>query len=400
MPAHIRPLKIIVAPDSMKGVLGAPEAAGAIATGARKALDTLFSEKNTSVRIMPIADGGEGTAETLGVAYGAEKVEADTLSPLLTPMRASYYFLYRTDDNGCPTAFIDLAAASGLPLVEPSRRNPLDTSTFGTGMLIADAARRGARHIIVGAGGSATTDGGTGALQAMGAVFSDREGKEITRALRGRDMERIASVKGLPDYFRSIRITIASDVAAPLYGPEGAAMVFAPQKGASTTDAIRLDRGLTRFADTLAACGFPCAANIPGSGAAGGFAAGMSAVAGAEILPGAQMVLEAVRLREELTECSLLITGEGCADGQTLMEKAPFAAMKMAKEVGVPAILLAGRVMERQRLLDAGFLDAIDINRESTYGNPLDPSIARSRLEAASFREVCRFLGNPGQGHQ
>ena len=384
--------KIIVAPDSFKGVLKAPEAALAIADGVRKGLRKIFPYRECRIETIPVADGGEGTAEVLAKACGALPVEVETLSPLLEPIKASYHFLPNEGDE-CPRAFIDLAAASGLPLVPPPRRNPLDTSTFGTGILIADAIRRGARDIIIGAGGSATVDGGAGALQALGATFTDTEGTLMTEPLRGLDLERIAGINTIPGFMRDISITIATDVTAPLTGPTGAAMVFAPQKGASREETIYLDAALGKFAHTLQQCGFADVASLSGSGAAGGFAAGMAAVAGAILRPGALMVLDAVEMADRLQGASLMITGEGCADGQTLMEKAPFATMRMARESRMPVLLLAGRIKEKERLMDAGFTDVIDINEGHDSGeDSLDPDIARRRLEAAAFNAVCRLF--------
>lgn len=393
-------MKIVVAPDSFKGVLSAAEAASAISAGLKDALPDVGCIE------VPVADGGEGTAAALASACGAVRVVADSLSPLGMPMESEFF-----SNPADRTAFIDLAAASGLPLVAPEKRNPLHTSTFGTGILIRAAINRGARRIVVGVGGSATVDAGIGALQALGAKFLDETGSFVDSPACGADVERIRDVdaSGLKELLSGVEVKLAADVTAPFTGHMGAARVFAPQKGADAEATERLEKALVHFKELLLKLGFIDVFSLPGSGAAGGFAGGMASVAGAEIVSGSDLVIESVRLAEALQTADFLITGEGKSDRQTLMNKAPFAAMRAAHRSGdlkpqdgtspfyrskkqdeamqgnVPVILMSGVIEDREELVAAGFAETICINDGcSSAENPLDSAVAARRLRLAA----------------
>ena len=398
-PKDDKEIRIVAAPDSFKGVLTAPEAAAAIATGVN-AFQRISGRRAVCVE-SAMADGGEGTACALASACGAEEVKVPTFTADMRPLSASYFI-----DRSTSTAFIDLASASGLPLVPPERRDPMRVSTFGTGLLILDAIGRGVRSIIVGAGGSATVDGGIGALQALGCRFYAAGGRIIDSPAGGAMLAEICGVdtSELDRRLSGISLTIAVDVDAPLTGPRGAAQVFGPQKGASPEQVKLLETGLNnlkryfKYSDcnikvfveeTAKNTDFTEEKPEAGFGAAGGFAGGMAGIAGAVLAPGAALVADTTGLAGKLCGASLLIVGEGSADRQTLMNKAPLQAMRIAALMGVPTALLAGRVADRPALLDAGFSEVICINDpvaqlpQSAFDSPLLSSLA-SAASAAS----------------
>lgn len=383
-------MKIVIAPDSFKGVLTAPDAAAAIASGVAKFLDETGNLEGEII-LTPIADGGEGTAAALAAANNAEEVMCDSVSPDGTPVRAGYYFSQAT-----LTAYIDQAAAGGLPLVPQSRRNPLRLSSFGTGLLIADALRRGAMNVIIGIGGSATIDGGIGALQALGAKFLDEYGISADIPATAAHLDKVGRIdtETLRLRIAGRRIVTAVDVDSPLTGERGAAAVFGPQKGASPEDVVRLDNSLRRFACMAEMTERPRFALRPGSGAGGGLAYGLAAIAGAELVSGSRLILEQTGLAYKLKDADILITGEGSCDRQTLMHKAPFEAMTLARKTGVPAFVLAGKTADEDALLNSGFSGVININEGygPGDGDPLAPSVAASRLAAAAYRLMCSLL--------
>lgn len=345
--------KIVVAIDSFKGCLTSAEA-GRIVSEAIKGV-----RPDSEVCVFNVADGGEGTARAIFEGSG-RTVVSDTLDPLGRHIKAEYM----VSADGTEAA-IDMAAASGLTLVEKPRRNPIATSSFGTGILIRDAIARGCRHIILGAGGSATVDGGWGILQALGA-----------RCFRGnREFERISGgflleltdldIEAARRNCSGVRFTVLADVANTLTGPEGAAAVFGPQKGAGNRGVITLEAGLENFARLLADKGCPDMRELAGGGAGGGVAAGLAAVLGADIRPGAPFVLDKTGFSEALEGADLVFTGEGSIDAQTLMGKLPFEVMRRARELGVPVVAYAGRVADRKELYAAGFRAAVCIQTEA-----------------------------------
>lgn len=375
-------MKIIVAPDSFKGVLTAAEAAEAISSGLREYFAHNGLEMPT-VASLPIADGGEGTAAACGLAAKAERIECDAVSPLGEPLRVEYFY-----DSSSRRAFIDLAAASGLPLVAAEERNPMRTSTFGTGLMMRHAIGLGVKTIVVGAGGSATIDGALGAMQALGVRFIDSCGKEIPSGASGASLPLVSEIiipEGLHEAMP--RIVVAADVVAPFSGEKGAARVFGPQKGASAADVENLEVGMRSFAAHALANGYRDAFSRPGSGAAGGFAGGLASILGAEICSGGSLVIKGVGLDSALSDASLLITGEGKSDSQTLMGKAPFLAMQRARSRGIPTVLLAGAIEDKEALHDAGFDIILNINSGFPAGDEcLRPDVAISRLRIAAAR--------------
>lgn len=341
---------LICAPDSFKGSLSAARVAAAMGIGARRA------NRHGAVVCVPLADGGEGTVEALVAARGGNVLTAAAHDPLGRPVSGGIGNL------GGGTFVLEMAAASGLPLLRPDERDPFRASTFGTGELLKAALDDGAREVILGVGGSATVDGGAGALQALGARLLDVRGAEIGPGNRGlADLDRL-DLSGLDGRLAGIRLRIACDVVNPLTGPAGAAAVFGPQKGAGPADIQVLDRNLARFAQIVARDTGSDVATQPGSGAAGGLAAGLMAV-GATMEQGIETVLEAARFDEHLQGAALVITGEGCLDAQTASGKVISGVLAHASRANVPVVAIAGAVRwgEIGALYEAGMVAAFAI---------------------------------------
>lgn len=336
--------KIIIAADSFKGSLGSAQVADAMARGIR----SVFPD--CAIHQVTIADGGEGTVEALVDSLKGEYVTATVHDPLMRPVEARYGIV----DDG-RTAVIEMAAASGLPLVEPALRNPLKTTTYGTGELIADALSRGCRQFLIGIGGSATNDAGTGMLQALGYKFFDAAGQELGPGgeILGR-IERIDGSGKLPELNAS-SFTIACDVSNPFSGPEGAAYVFAPQKGADPAMVAELDRGLHRFAGVILKEYGMDIDRYPGAGAAGGLGGAFRAILNGSLVSGIRMVLDAVGFDSLLDGADLVLTGEGKLDAQTAMGKAPRGVLDAAGRAGIPMIAIGGTVEAAEDLNRQGF---------------------------------------------
>jgi len=310
---------IIVAIDSFKGCLTSMEANQAAAEGIRRVLP------DAEIVQVPVSDGGEGFLEAFHAAIGGELVEVTVRDPLMRPIKAKYLLKGET-------AVIEMAQASGLTLLTNEERNPMVATSYGTGQLVADAVRKGAKHVIVGLGGSATSDAGMGMLQAL---------KE-----------------NLPP--KDVRFTIASDVKNPLYGENGAAQVFAPQKGATADDVLQLDERARKFAEDSARHFGYDRSQEAGAGAAGGLGYAFLQYLDADCKPGIQLLLETIHFDEMVKGANLIITGEGAADRQTLMGKLPMGILQ--RSAGVPVCLIAGRIKNQEELLKAGFARVACIN--------------------------------------
>jgi glycerate kinase len=317
-------MRIIVAPDKFKGSLSAPQVADALARGLRKKFP-----RAEIVRV-PVADGGEGTVDALVAATGGKIFRRRVRGPLGKPVTAAFGIL---PDR---TAVVEMSAASGLHLLKKSQRNPLRTTTFGAGELIRAAIfEKNCRKIIVGVGGSATVDGGIGAAEALGVRFSrDKTGKIL----------RIDASNVHPKV-RRVKIVVACDVTNPLVGPRGAARVFGPQKGATPKMVKKLEARLQNLADVVARDLKISIGNVPRGGAAGGLSAGLRAFFGAKLENGAQRVLKTMKFSQKIRGASLVVTGEGSLDRQTLSGKAPFCVAKMAKKLtNARVVAVAGRM--------------------------------------------------------
>ena len=328
-------MRILIAPDKFKGSLTAAEAAAAIAEGALRVYPDAVTTQ------FPIADGGEGTLEA-AVAAGYEERLNAVVGPILAPVGAAWAL--RRTDNGRVTAVIETAQASGLASMEPTPENALRAHSYGCGQLIAAALDAGATEIVLGLGGSAMTDGGSGALRALGLSPLDSAGNVVP--LGGGSLADIVSLDttGLDPRLAATSFRIAVDVRNPLYGTSGAAHVFSPQKGADADAVELLDAGLRNWASILrAATGRDV--NVEGAGAAGGFPASLLAFTGATLEGGFALVAGLTGLAEQLAGADLVITGEGSMDSQSLTGKAPIALADAAQERGIPVIVVAGRIL-------------------------------------------------------
>lgn len=381
-------MKVVIAPDSFKGCLLSADVARAIADGVRAA----SAEAETVV--VPLADGGEGTVQALVEATGGTYVSRTVEGPLGEPVEAVFGML-----GDGHTAVVEMAAASGLPLVPEDKRDPTLTSTYGTGELIRAALNLGARQIIVGIGGSATTDGGCAMAQALGVEFYDKQGQRIERVTGGR-LQDVAHIdmSRRDERVEGLRVRVACDVDNPLYGPEGAARVYSPQKGATPEQVELLDAGLKHLAEVIRKDVGVDVANMPGAGAAGGLGAGLVAFLGASLERGVRIVVEAVGLAEKMRGADLAITGEGKIDKQTAYGKTPAGVVEVAKPLGVPVVALGGSVATETRVLhDVGFAAVFSIvPGPMSLEEAMQPETARRLLELAGEQVTRLFMAARG----
>ncbi len=380
-------MKIVIAPDSFKGSLTAFEVCRAAAEGIRR-IDGEFE-----IVEVPMADGGEGTVQSLVDATGGELQTERVTGPLAEPVDATYGLL-----GDGETAVIEMAAASGLPLVPEDRRNPLVTTTCGTGELIRAALDRGRRRLVVGIGGSATTDAGAGMAQALGVRLLDADGEEI--GFGGAELGRLGTIvmSGADARLRDTEIRVACDVDNPLYGERGAAHVYGPQKGASPEDVELLDRNLQVFADVVQRDLGLDVRDIAGAGAAGGLGAGLVAFCGATLQPGVEIVIDAAKLPERMRGADLVITGEGAIDSQTAFGKTPAGVTSAAEREGVPVIAIGGGVaLDAVSLHERGF-DALAciLNAPMSLAQAMAPNTARAMIAFTAEQMVRCFLAGRG----
>ncbi len=346
-------MKIIICPDSFKGSLSSVEVADAIERGIKIGAANAFIE---TVAI-PIADGGEGTVDALVRATGGRYECVEVHDPLMRKIKSNFGIL-----GDGKTAVIEMSAASGLTLLKEDERNPLITTTYGTGELIKAALDLGVEKIIIGIGGSATNDGGFGAMSALGAKFLDADGNPIQ--FGGAALAKLDRID-ISDFnfpFERVSVEVACDVTNPLTGPNGASAVYGPQKGATPSMVAELDAALTNYADVIERCLNKSVKDIPGGGAAGGLGAGLNAFLNAELRSGIDMVLDAVHFNDMLSSADLIITGEGRIDEQTAFGKTIGGILKRASAADVPVIAIAGSISGNiQALYDTGLTSAFSI---------------------------------------
>lgn len=340
-------MKVVIAIDSFKGSLSSLQAGNAAAAGIHR----VDPDVNTVVRTM--ADGGEGTVQALTNGLGGRFVSIPVTGPAGKTVSCQYGLIAQTH-----TAVIEMSGAAGITLVSDAERNPLYTTTFGVGEVIRDAISKGCRHFIVGIGGSATNDGGIGMLQALGFGMLDVDGKQVPFGAVG--LERLVSITTdhvLPE-LSACTFRIACDVTNPLCGPDGCSAIFGPQKGADAAMISRMDTSLASYA-ALCRKQFPDAdPSAPGTGAAGGLGFAFQTFLPAVLEPGIQIVLDEIRLRDDVRDADLVITGEGRLDGQTVMGKAPIGVAKLAKEFGKPVIAFSGCVTKDATACNTAGIDA------------------------------------------
>ena len=343
-------MKIVIAPDSFKGCMTAQQAAQAIAEGVRKAIP------DAQLELVPMADGGEGTVQSLVDATGGSFITVTVTGPLGAPVEARYGLL----GNG-ETAVIEMAAASGINFVDERTRNPLVTTTYGTGELVKDALSRGVTQIIVGLGGSATNDGGAGMAQALGVRLLDADGNELP--FGGAALANLAAIdtSHIDSRLQNVEMLLASDVTNPLTGERGASAVFGPQKGATPQMVQQLDAALHHYAQIIERDTGKSVENIPGAGAAGGLGAGFLAFTNAQMRSGISLVVEATHLKERARDAAYCFTGEGGIDAQTHYGKTPMGVAQAVKESApdCTVIALAGNVGEGTDVLYGDGIDAI-----------------------------------------
>ena len=341
-------MKIVIAPDSFKGSLTALEVAESIQRGIKNI------DESIETIIVPMADGGEGTVQSLVDASGGRIIELSVHDPLFRKVNSFYGIM----GDGV-TAVIEMAAASGLPLLKIEERNPLLTSTYGTGELIVDALSRGCINFIIGLGGSATNDGGCGMAQALGVKFFDKNGEELS--MTGGELSKINSIdfSGIDERIKNAHFVAACDVENPLCGVNGAAEVYGRQKGATEEDIVTLDNGLNHFAELVDYHLKLAVKDIPGAGAAGGLGAGVMIFLNASLQSGIDIVTKTTNLADKMLGADLVITGEGRIDYQTAFGKTPFGVAQLAKEKQIPIIALAGSLGEGYQTLYAKGFDGI-----------------------------------------
>lgn len=332
-------MRIIIAPDSFKESLSAPEVCEAIAAGIHDAMP------DAEVVSLPLADGGEGTVKAMVQATGGSLMTTRVSGPLGEPVDAQWALLGESPDTR-RTAVIEMAAASGLPLVPPERRNPLLTSTYGTGQLVCAALDAGARRIILGIGGSATNDGGAGCAQALGIRFLDSAGGPLPAGLSGGRLDGIQSIdtSGRDRRLSDTEVLVACDVDNPLCGPRGASAIYGPQKGATPQMVLQLDGNLKHLSEVIRRDVGKDVGGLPGAGAAGGLGAGLVAFADAALRRGIEIVIEAAGLKRRMVGIDLVITGEGRLDAQSMMGKVIHGVGRLAREADIPVIAICGSI--------------------------------------------------------
>lgn len=341
-------MKIVIAPDGFKGNLSALQVARAIDKGIKRVVPDALTT------IKPMADGGEGTVQALVDATGGKSMTTEVTDPMGGHVLAHWGLL-----SDKVTGVIEMAAASGLPLVPLEKRNPLLTTTYGTGELILAALESGCRKLIIGIGGSATNDGGAGMAQALGARLLDSTGADLPfggAALA--NLERI-DVTNLDSRLADCEVLIASDVTNPLCGAQGASAVYGPQKGATPEMVAQLDTALSHYADVIQRDLGIRVKDMPGAGAAGGLGAGLIVFLKAKVIPGIDIVIQATNLVEHLKDADLVFTGEGRLDSQTARGKVPTGVAKKAKEFSLPVIAIAGEILDDYHVVYEHGIDAV-----------------------------------------
>jgi len=336
-------VKILIAPDKFKESLSALKVADSIEKGILKVFPKAVIVK------VPMADGGEGTVESLVDATGGKIIKTNVKDPLFRDIESFYGIL-----GDGKTAVIEMAAASGLYLLKDYERNPMITTTYGTGQLIKDALDKGCRKFIIAIGGSATNDGGTGMATALGVKFYDKDGREI--GLGGGELSKIYSIdtSNLDERLKECEFIVACDVANPLIGENGASRVYAPQKGATKEMVEVLDKNLEHYGKLLEKYFNKKIIDVPGSGAAGGLGAGLMAFLNAQLKSGIEIIIETLKLEEKIKEADIVISGEGKIDFQTAFGKTISGIAKLCKKHNKPLIVIAGTVEDIEKLYEIG----------------------------------------------
>lgn len=375
-------MNILIAVDSFKGSMSAKDISNTIESSILEILE------DAKITKLPIADGGEGTIESLIEGLHGDIVKLDVHGPLMETINAYYGIL-----PDSKTAIIEMAICSGLPLVPPNKRNPLFTTTYGVGEIIMDALDKGCREFIVGIGGSATNDAGIGMCNALGIDFLNAQNEHVLPI--GKNLINITKIdlSNLDPRIKESKFLIACDVENPLYGPTGAAYVYGPQKGATFKDIQSLDKGLMHFSTVVKNSLQIDQATFKGAGAAGGLGYGFSVFLHGELKPGIDIILDKIDFQSKLDHIDLIITGEGRIDFQSLMGKALQGVAKAAKEKGIPVIALGGSVTEdAYNLYNEGITSLFSIiNKPLSLSEAMNPTTTKSAIQN-TVRELFKLI--------
>ena len=375
-------MRVVVAIDSFKGSLSSLEAGSAVKEAVRRI------DADAEVIVKPLADGGEGTVDALASAIDSELVKLSVKGPLMKEVSAKYCILKSTD-----TAVIEMAEASGITLISAEERNPLKTTTYGVGEIIRDAIDRGCRRFIVGIGGSATNDGGTGMLSALGFEFLDKNDNPI--ALGAKGLSELCKIKtdNVISHLDECTFNIACDVKNPLCGSSGCSAVYGPQKGATPTMIEQMDAWLENYAEITKTVSETADKNFEGAGAAGGLGFAFLAYTNATLRSGIDIVLEEIKLEDDIRLADVVVTGEGRLDSQTVMGKAPIGVAKLAKKHGKKVIAFSGCATEDADVCNEHGIDAFFpiLRAVTSLEEALDKSNAYRNLRATAY-QVFRLL--------
>lgn len=384
-------MKAVIAIDSFKGSMDSIEAGEAAEKGIRR----VFADAETIV--YPLADGGEGTVQALAKGLGGRLEKVKVTGPLGEPVICEYGIVEEK------TAIIEMAGAAGITLVQPELRNPLNTTTYGVGEVIKDAIGKGCRHFIIGIGGSATNDGGIGMLQALGAEFLDEGGKQVPFGAHGVEKLKAINCEHMLPELKDCDFRIACDVDNPLCGENGCSHIFGPQKGATPKMAEQMDQWMEKYAQLTAKyfqevkklsadvawnpvdSGENYDSDYPGCGAAGGLGFAFRAFLHGKLEPGINIVLEEIGIESAIKDADIVITGEGCLDGQTVMGKAPIGIARLAKRYGKPVIAFSGAVTEDAAACNQAGIDAFFpiLRQVTTLEAAMSPVTAIRNMTAA-----------------
>lgn len=373
--------KIVVAVDSFKGCLTSKQVGIAVEEGIKKVFP--FCE----VVLLPVADGGEGLLDVLTSVIGGRQIALRAHDPLMDKIETRYII----SEDG-KKALIEMAVINGLPLVPVEKRNPMMATSFGTGELIRDALERGCRDFIIGIGGSATNDAGLGMLQALGFRFLDKQGEPLGTG--GCVMAHVAAVDRsyIHPGLKEARFTIACDVHNPFCGPEGAAYMYAPQKGADEEMVKKLDLGMQSLSQIMYQVSGKDISHCPGAGAAGGMGGGFLAFLNAQLKPGIHLLLDMLGFADKIADADLVITGEGKVDRQTCMGKVPFGILYEAQKLHIPVIGIAGSIEDVDKLNQAGFQGIFSIAPGPVaLKESMDPDFAKQNIKRL-ITQICQTI--------
>lgn len=374
-------MKIIIAPDSFKGSLSAGEVSDNIEKGIRKVFE------DAEIVKIPMADGGEGTVRSLVDSTGGAMISVRVKNPLMKEVEAFYGIL-----GDGSTGVIEMAAASGLPLLSEEERNPMETTTYGTGELIRNALDMGCKKIIIGIGGSATNDGGAGMIRALGGRLLDRNGNDVKHGGGSLDKIDAIDISSVDERIKDCKIVVACDVDNPMTGQRGASYVFGPQKGADPEMVKILDKNLEHYSEAVFNATGVQIRDYPGAGAAGGLGGGLMAFLGAELKRGVDIVIEATGLEEKISDADLVITGEGMIDYQTQYGKTPYGVAQIAKKHNIPVVAIVGSVGHNAEVLyELGFNGIFSIiNRPMTLGDAVSECAELLEKTSESLMRIVR----------